>query len=108
MAERARMARRDLVQQAQVADAGRLVAMLSGERGEAQQAERGARRAGRDRRVLEVLAARHPLLVVRGRGEEPAALLVGEALEDRVGQRPRLGEPARLERRLVEDEQRLE
>ena len=81
---------------------GLLVARLAGERGEPQQPERRARRAGRDRVVVEVLAPRDEPLVVVGGREEAAALGVGEALDHRVGERARLGEPALLERRLVE------
>ena len=82
---------------------GVLVARLARQRGEPQQPERGRRAAGRDRRVLELLAARDQL-VVGADGEEAAALGVGEALEDLVRERPRLGEPAVVERRLVERE----
>ncbi len=81
-----------------VAERRLLVARLAGERGEPQQPERGGRAAGRDRRVLELLAAGDQRLVVGGGGEEAAALGVGEALEDLVGERARLGEPARRRR----------
>ena len=58
--------------------------------------------------VLEVLAPRHQLLVV-GRGlEEAAPLRVGETLDHGVRQGPGLGEPAGLERGLVERQQRFE
>ena len=40
--------------------------------------------------------------------KKPPFSLVGEAGDHRVGQLPGRGEPARLERRLVEGEQRLE
>ena len=85
-----------------------LVGVLAGQRGEPQQPERGRRAARGDRRVLEVLAPRDELLVVVGGREEAALLGVGEALDDRVGERARLAEPARLEGRLVEVQQRLE
>ena len=48
-------------------------------------AERGGRVAGRDRVVVDVLAAGDQLLVVARGGEEAAALGVGEALDHRVG-----------------------
>ena len=99
---------RERMQEAQHADRAALVVVLAGERGQAQQPVRGARVAGRDRMVLGVLAAGHQALVVRGGLEEAAALLVGEALDHRVRQLARGGEPARLERRLVQGEQRLE
>ena len=108
VAEGHRIAPRHRMQQAQHADRLLLVARLAGQRREPQQPERRARRARRDRRVLELLAPRDQLLVVGRRGEEAAALGVAEARDDRVRQRPRLGEPARLERRLVQREQRLE
>ena len=82
-----RVLRRDLVEQRGAPTSARsLVLVLAGERRQAQQAVGGARVAGRDRVVLQVLAAGHELLVV-GRGlEEAAALVVGEALDHRVGQ----------------------
>jgi hypothetical protein len=94
------------VQQPDRAERGLLVAVLAGQRGEPQQPERGRRLPGRDRVVLDVLAARDQLLVVGGGREEAAVLGVGEALDDRVGERASLGEPARVERRLVERDQR--
>src|ERR1035441_6005663 len=58
--------------------------------------------------VLQVLAARdQPLTVERGE-EEAAALGVGEAREDLIGERSRPAEEALLKRRLIEREQRLE
>ena len=99
---------RDRVQQPQLPQRGVLVPRLAGQARQPQQAERGGRAAGRDRRVLELLAAGDQRLVVGRGGEEAAALGVGEAVEDLVGERARLGEPARVEGRLVEREQRLE
>ena len=83
VAEGRRVARRELVEQAQLAERGVLVARLAGQGREPQQAERGGRAARRDRRVLEVLAARDERLVVVGGREEAAALAVGEAREQR-------------------------
>ena len=58
-----------------------LVLRLAGERREAKQAEGRRRLAGRDRAVLELLAAGDERLAV-GRGrEEAAVLVVGEALD---------------------------
>src|SRR5829696_9710193 len=106
--ERRRVLGRDLVQQPQDAQRRVLVAMLPGERGQPQQAEGGGRSPRRDRRVLELLAPRDQrLVVVRGR-EEAAVLEVGEAREDRLGKLARGAEPARVERRLVQRQQRLE
>src|SRR6201999_1581702 len=106
--ERGRVLRRDRVQEPDHAHRRVLVARIAGQPGEAQQTERGRRGAGRDRRVLELLAARDQRLVVVGGGEEAAALGVGEALQDRVRERARLAEPARVERGLVQGQQRLE
>src|SRR5829696_3491753 len=84
------------------------VAVLAGEGGEAQEAVGGARVARGYRVVLEVLAPRdEPLVVDRGL-EEAAALAVGEALDHRVGGRAGGGEPAWLEARLVQGEERLD
>ena len=82
--------RGDRVQQPQHAERRLLVAVLAREPGQPQQPEGRRRRPGGDRRVLEVLAPGDQRLVVVGGGEEPAALRVGEALEDRVGERPGL------------------
>ena len=95
MPECLRVLGRELVQQAQHGLRARLVAVFARERPEPQQAVGRARVAGGDRVVLEVLAAGHQLLVVGRRLEEAAVLVVGEALDHRVGQRARLGEPAR-------------
>ena len=57
--------------------------------------------------VADVLAPGDQLLVVVGGGEEAAALVVGEALDHRVGRLAGGVEPAHLERRLVEAQQRL-
>ena len=82
--------RRDRVEQAEHAHGALLVLVLAGQGRQAQQPVGGARVAGGDRVVLEVLAPGDELLVV-GRGlEEAAALLVGEALDHRVGERARL------------------
>src|SRR5215207_11456435 len=81
--EGGRMLGRDGVQQPQHAERRLLVAMLAGQRAEPQQPERGGRRAGGDRRVLELLAPRDQRLVVVGDGEEAAALAIREALQDR-------------------------
>src|SRR5512132_295464 len=102
VAERGRVLRGERVQQPDRAERGLLVAVLARERGEPQQPERRRRLAGRDRVVLDVLAARDQLLVVVGGREEAAVLGGGGALYDRVGECPRLGEPARVEGRLVE------
>ena len=99
---------RERVQQPDHAQRGLLVARLAGEPGQPQEPERGGRGAGRDRGILELLAARDQRLVVGGGGEEPAALGVGEAVEDLVRDPFRLGEPARLERCFVQRQQRLE
>ena len=85
-----------------------LVGALAGQRREAQQAERRGAVARRDRVVADLLAARDQLLVVAGGREEAAALAVAEALDRRLGQRPRLVEPALLEGRLIQGEQRFE
>src|SRR3954454_13209189 len=108
MAERLRMLGGERGQQPDGAERRLFVAVLAGERRQPQQAERGRRLTGGDRVVLDVLAARDQLLVVLGGREEAAVLRVREALDDRVGERPRLGEPARVERRLVERDQRFE
>ena len=85
-----------------------LVAVLAGERGEPQETE-GRRRVARwDRVVLGILAARDQLLVVVRRREEAAALGVREAVDHRLGRLTRGVEPADLEGRLVERQQRLD
>ena len=58
--------------------------------------------------VAEVLAAGDQLLVVVRGGEEAATLLVGEALDHRLGGLAGGVEPAHLEGRLVEAQQRLD
>ena len=58
--------------------------------------------------VADVLAAGDQFLVVVRGGEEPAALVVGEALDHRVGGLARGVEPANLEGRLVEAQERLD
>ena len=108
VAERLRVLRRDRVQQPDRAERRLLVAILARQCREPQQGERGGRLAGGDRVVLDLLAPGDQLLVVLVGREEPAVLAVGEALEDRVGERLRLGEPPRVERRLVERQQRVE
>ena len=85
-----------------------LVAMVAGQRSESQEAVRGGGVARGDRVVVDVLAARDQLLVVGGGGEEAAVLGVGEALDHRVRGRAGGVEPARLEGRLVERQQRLD
>ena len=83
-----RVARRDLAHKRERAE--RLALVLVPRRvscGEAQQAHRGARGAGGDRRVLEVLAPRDQRFAVGGGREEAAALGVGEARDHRVGER---------------------
>src|SRR3954451_2868126 len=106
--ERLRVLERDLVQQAEDADRPVLVVVLAGQRGQPQQAVGGARVAGGDGVVLQVLATGQELLVVRRGLEEAAALLVGEARDHRVGELASGTKPARVERRLVEREERLE
>ncbi len=86
----------------------RAYARFAAQRREAQEAEGGGAVAGRDRVVADLLAAGDQLLVVGRGGEEAAALGVAEAGDHRVGQLPRGGEPARLEARFVEDEERFE
>ena len=58
--------------------------------------------------VVDVLAPGDQLLVVLGGGEEAAALGVGEAGDHRIGRLAGGVEPAHLEGRLVERQQRLE
>src|SRR6266568_4785071 len=79
---------------------------IAGERLQAHGVEerhRGARGLGA---VVRRLLAREELLLVRAR-DEPATAWIGEEALDRLAQRHGLGEPARLERRLVEVEQAL-
>src|SRR3954452_3490302 len=102
MAEGGGMLRGDGVQQPDRPEARLLVAVLAGQRGEPQEPEAGGRLAGGDRVVLDVLAPRDQPRVVSGGGEEAAVLGIEEALEDGVGERARLGEPARVEGRLIE------
>ena len=86
-----------------------LVGALAGQRREAEEAERGGGVAGGDRVVADLLAAGDQLLVVVGGREEAAALGVAEAGDRSSSARARASlEPARLEGRFVEGEQRLE
>ena len=85
-----------------------LVAALAGQRGEAQQAHRRGAVAGGDRVVADLLAAGDQRFVVVGGGEEAAALVVAEAGDHRLGELAGPLEPALLEGRFVEGEQRLE
>jgi hypothetical protein len=105
MAERGRVLAGERVQKPDMADRRVLVARVTGQPREAQQPERGRRAAARYRRVLQLLAARDQLLVVGRGGEEAASLRVGETVEDLLGQRARLVEPARVECRLVQRQQ---
>ena len=75
--ERGRVLWGDRVQEPQHAERRLLVGVFARERGEPQQAVRGRGGAGRDRRVLELLAPRDQRLVVVGGGEEAAVLGVG-------------------------------
>ena len=61
-----------------------LVRRLTGQRGEPQQADSGARGARRYRVVLEILAPRDQLFTVDRSDEEAAPQRVAEALEDLV------------------------
>jgi hypothetical protein len=67
-----------------------------------------ARAPGRDRGVLEVLAPRDQRFAVGGGREEAAVLGIGEAGDQRVGQRRRLGEPALLAGGFEQRDQRLQ
>ena len=91
-------------------DAGRLafVGAVSGQGGEAQQPQRGRGVAGGDRVVVDLLAAGDQRLVVVGGGEETAPLGIPEAGDRRTGEIAGLLEPAPLEGRLVQRQQRLE
>ena len=72
--DRLRVARGDVAEAGAKTDSAWLgVAALAGERGEAQQAERGGGVAGRDRVVVDVLAPGDQLLVIVRGGEEAAA-----------------------------------
>src|SRR3954454_14173092 len=82
--ERVWVLRRDLVQKPEDAERALLVPVLAAQEREPEKAVRGARIAGRDRVVLEILTARDEALVVVGRLEEAAPLLVGEVLDREV------------------------
>ena len=77
-----------------------LVGALAGQGGEAQQAEGGGGVARGDRVVADLLAAGDQRFVVVGGGEEAAALGVGEAGEQGVGELAGALEPARSRRSL--------
>ena len=108
VAEGQRVLGRDRVQQPDQRQRGVLVARLAGHARQPQQAEAAAEAPDGDRGVLEVLAAGDQAGVVGGGGEEAAALRVVEALQDRLGELDRAREPARVERRLVQRQVRLE
>jgi hypothetical protein len=94
--------RGDRVEEAEDADRPALVLVPAGQRRQAQQPVCRARVGGGDRVVLEVLPPGHELLVIGRCLEEAATLVVGDALDHRVGELARGREPARLEGRLVE------
>src|SRR5205823_7985968 len=103
------MPRSDLVQQSQDRDGVALVALLAGQLRQAQQAQRGARAAGGNRRVLELLAPHDQgFLLVGGGREEAAALGVGKAPDQLLGEARGLGQPALLARGFEQRDQRLE
>jgi hypothetical protein len=108
MAERLGVALGQGVDELERPDGGPLVGALAGQGGEPQKPEGGARGAGGDRRVVDVLAPGDELLVVGGGREEPAPVGVGEALEDDVAEAPGLGEVPLVEAGLVEGEEGLE
>jgi hypothetical protein len=108
MAERRRVARRHLVQEAHDGDRLALVFLLARQLREPHQPDGCARATRGDRRVLDVLAAGDQGLSVRGRREEAALLGIGEAGDHLVGQ-PRGGvEEAHLAGRFEQRYQRLE
>ena len=102
VAEGGRVLWRQLVQEAQLAERGLLVAcspVSAASRSSPSAAAEPPPGMGASSRSLRRVSE----LLVVGRGrEEPAALGVGEALEERVAERARLVEPALLERRLVQ------
>ncbi len=106
--ERAGVARRDLAQQPQHGEARDARTRLAGELGQAQQPDGGARGAGGNGGVLEVLAPHDQLFAVGGGGEEAAVLLVGEARDQLVGQLACVLEPALLAARFKQRQQRLQ
>ena len=72
------------------------VAVVAGERGQAEQAD-GGEPVGAGRGVVhQVLRAGDERLGVVAGGEHAAVVVVPEELEQRVGGRPRLGDPASL------------
>ena len=81
MAEPKRVPDGDRRQQAQHAERVMLVVGVARQQRQAQQAVGGGGVARRDRRVLEVLAAREAAVLVGRGGEEAAPLDVGEALD---------------------------
>src|SRR6185436_3612229 len=102
--ERGRVPRGGLVDEREHAQGGLGQGVVAGQRGQAQQPEGGGRAAGRNRRVLEVLAPGEQAMVGR-RGPEAAVLTVGEAVDQRRGEVARGRKPALLERGLVQREQ---
>src|SRR4029453_11243875 len=104
--ERLRMAAGRLVQEPEDGERALLVFALARERRETHERESCRAVAGGDGVVLDVLWPRDELLVI-DRGREESALRVRKALDHHVGERSRLAEPAHLEGRLVEIEQRL-
>src|SRR4051794_39009671 len=84
------------------------VARLAGERLETQEAIGRSGVAARNRVVVQILATHDELLVIVGRGEEPAAFGIREAGNHAIGRLPGSREPAFLEARLIEGEQRLD
>src|SRR6185503_19833249 len=107
VAERLRMAGRGSVQDPEYLYRRALERTVAGERVELQQRVRGRRAPRRDRVLLEASRSHDQGLVVGGGVEEAAALFITEPLTEVLGQAPRLDEPACLERRLVQREQRL-
>src|SRR5947199_8733137 len=95
------MPRGEREEQAQDRQGMPFVLALPGEQGQAQEGKRGRRVAGRDRRVLEVLASDRKLSLVGRRCEETASFGILEALNHRVGEAHRLVIPACLERGLI-------
>ncbi len=108
MPERLRVARRELVREPQHRERVALVALLAGQLPQALEPERGARAAGGDGAVLQLLAPRDQRFAVGGGGEEPSVLRVGEARDQLVRERARLLEPALLAARFEQREQGLE
>ena len=85
-----------------------LIALFAGQRGKAKQPEGCRRVAGGNRVIVDVLAPGDQLLMVAGRGEEPALIGIFEELDHPIGCLPRRFEPANLKARLVERQQGLD